>query len=335
MGVVRLAFHFLAVALVGAHAQTVAPELAPVEGKYRAEVTALATQTATALSQAQQSYSRALGDAEKSATAAGALSAVASITREQAALKDALLAPDFPADLPKSLQAPRKAFLESAARVRANEAARRRSIDADYLRALGSLASRAPANSALAQQIAAEKAKLLATTVPVGATAPTAGKSSGRNALVNGGFDQADAEGRPLGWKLPEQSDATFKVVREGSNAVLHAEMRGKLKPTFLSQEIAIPPRAKSVTISARTRGKWEERDVKDGFWGASAFGEFYNEAGKKIGDLIIPGGRDAAWKTERKTKDVPDGAKTFRFGFGFKHVSGAFDFDEVGVEFD
>jgi hypothetical protein len=33
--------------------------------------------------------------------------------------------------------------------------------------------------------------------------------------------------------------------------------------------------------------------------------------------------------------KDIPDGAKTFRFGFGFKHVSGAFDFDEVGVGFD
>ena len=124
-------------------------------------------------------------------------------------------------------------------------------------------------------------------------------------------------------------------MVREGNNAVLHAEMRGTLRPTFLSQKIAIPPRARSVTISARTRGKWEDRDVNDGFWGASAFGEFYDEAGKKLGDLIIPGGRDPAWKTERKTKDIPDGAKTFRFEFGFKHVSGVFDFDEVSAEFD
>jgi hypothetical protein len=331
----KLALAVFAIGLVGAQAQTLPLELAPVEAKYRADLAALATQTAGALSQAQQIYARALGDAEKTATTAGALPAAAAIAREQAALKDALLAPDFPADLPKSLQTPRKAFLESAARVRANEAARRRSIDADYLRALASLAGRAPANSALAQQIAAEKEKLLATTVPSGATAPAVARGSGRNALVNGGFEQADAEGRPLGWKLPDRPEAIFRVVREGNNAVLHAEMRGALKPAFLTQEIAVPTRAKSVTISSRTRGKWEERDVNDGFWGASAAGEFFNEAGKRVGDLIIPGGRDTAWKTERKTKDIPDGAKTFRFQFGFKHVTGAFDFDEVSAEFD
>ncbi len=316
-------------------AQTLAPELAPTEAKYRADVAALAAQTATALSNAQQTYSRALADAEKSATATGSLPAVAAITREQAAVKDALLAPNFPADLPKSLQAPRKTFLENATRGRANEATRRRALDADYLRALAALASRAPADSALAQQIAAEKAKLLATTVPTGAPAPVAAKGKGKNTLSNGDFDQADAEGHPLGWKLPNRPEATFKVVREGSNAVLHAEMHGALTPTFLSQEVAIPPRSKSVTISIRTRGKWEDRNVSDGFWGASAFGEFFNEGGKKVGDLIIAGGRDAAWKIERKAKDIPKDAKTFRFSFGFKHVTGVFDFDDVSAEFD
>ncbi len=334
----KLAPLFLCIGLISvidARAQTLAPELAPTEAKYRADVAALATQTAAALSQAQQTYARALGDAEKTATAAGALPAVAAIAREQAAVKDALLAPNFPADLPKSLQAPRKTFLENAARGRASEATRRRALDADYLRALATLASRAPADSPLAQQIAAEKAKLLATTAPTGAPPPAAAKGKGKNALSNGDFDQADAESRPLGWKLPDRSEATFKVVREGSNAVLHAEMHGALTPTFLSQEVAIPPRAKSVTISMRTRGKWEDRNVSDGFWGASAFGEFFDEAGKKVGDLIIAGGRDAAWKKESKTKDIPKDAKTFRFEFGFKHVIGVFDFDDVSAEFN
>src|SRR5687768_15252257 len=313
----------LALGAAAAQAQTLPPELTPVEAKYRAELATLGTQTSAALTQAQQSYARALGDAEKSATATGAVSAVAAIAREQTALKDALLAPDFPADLPKALQTPRRMYLENAARVRANEAARRRSIDADYLRALAGLASRAPANSPLAQQIAVEKARLLAAAPPVGAPATPVRKGAGRKALVNGGFDQADADGHPLGWNLPDRPETTFKVVRQGNNAILHAEMRGTLKPAFLSQEIVIPPRAKSVTISSRTRGKWEDRDVNDGFWGASASGEFFDAAGKKMGDLIIPGGRDAAWKTERKTKVIPDGAKSFRFQFGFKHVNG------------
>src|SRR5688572_28395397 len=98
----KLAAFAFAIGLVSAQAQTFAPELAPAESKYRAEVAALATQTATALAQAQQSYARALSDAEKTATATGALPAVAAIASEQAALKEALLAPDFPADLPKS-----------------------------------------------------------------------------------------------------------------------------------------------------------------------------------------------------------------------------------------
>ncbi|HEX5177323.1 MAG TPA: hypothetical protein VFV83_09855, partial [Chthoniobacteraceae bacterium] len=281
------------------------------------------------------SYARALADAEKSATATSALAAVAAITREHAGLKNASLAAEFPADLPKSLQTPRRTFLEASGRLRANELARRRAIDADYLRALAGLASRAPANSPLAQQIAAEKAKLLASVVPTGAPANVPRKSDSRNALVNGGFEQADADGHPLGWTLPDRPEASFKLMRDGKNGMLHAEMRGTLKPAFLSQEIAIPPRAKSVTISSRTRGKWEERDANDGFWGASAVGEFLDGAGKKIGDLIISGGRDAAWKSERKTKEIPDGAKTFRFQCGFKHVNGAFDFDEVRVEFD
>jgi hypothetical protein len=192
-------------------------ELAPVEAKYRADLAALATQTAGALSQAQQIYARALGDAEKTATTAGALPAAAAIAREQAALKDALLAPDFPADLPKSLQTPRKAFLESAARVRANEAAR---VGARSMRII---CARSPASPAALRRIPRSRNRSLRKKKSCWQQPSRAARRRPRlrgavdeNALVNGGFEQADAEGRPLGWKLPRSAGSDIQSGARG-----------------------------------------------------------------------------------------------------------------------
>lgn len=154
----------LALAASNAFAQTVAPELAPAAAKYKADMATLDAQRLAALAQAQKSHAAALDAAEKTATAAGNLPVVAAITKERESLIADTLKPGFPDGLPKNLQTTRKAYLDTAANIRVNEATRRAAIGAEYLRALASLQSKAAANPELAQQIATEKANLLANT---------------------------------------------------------------------------------------------------------------------------------------------------------------------------
>lgn len=172
-----IAAFLLVLAASSAFAQTVAPELAPAAAKYKADMATLDAQRLAALAQAQKSHAAALDAAEKTATAAGNLPVVAAITKERESLIADTLTPNFPDGLPKNLLATRKAYLDAAAHIRANEATRRSAIGAEYLRALASLQSKAAANPELAQQIAAEKGKLLATTIPNGTKPPGPTKS--------------------------------------------------------------------------------------------------------------------------------------------------------------
>jgi hypothetical protein len=144
------------------HAQDLAPELAPLAAKHQADLTALDAQKAAAVTRAQQPYVSALDGAERTATSAGTLEVVAAITKEREALKSGVMSPSFPEGLPKALQSTRKSCLDAMARVGTDAAPRQKAIDADYFRALASLQTKAAAKPELAQQIAAEKEKLLA-----------------------------------------------------------------------------------------------------------------------------------------------------------------------------
>src|SRR5678815_979659 len=135
--VVALAIAFV----VPLHAQDLAPELAPLVAKHKADLAALDAQKAGAIARAQQPYVAALDSAEKTATTAGALEVVATITKEREALKTGLMAPALPEGLPKTLQPARKSCLDATARVSADAGPRQRAIDAEYLRALAALLS--------------------------------------------------------------------------------------------------------------------------------------------------------------------------------------------------
>jgi hypothetical protein len=154
----------IAVALVTPlRAQSLAPELEPLAAKYRADMAALNAQKAVAMTRAQQPYMSALDGAEKAATSAGTVGAVPAIAKEREALKSGQTMPAaFPERLPKALQATRRACLDAMARVDADLAPRQKAIDADYLRALASLQAKAATKPELAEQIAAEKEKMLA-----------------------------------------------------------------------------------------------------------------------------------------------------------------------------
>lgn len=324
----------------GGFAQALAPELVPAATKYKADIAAFEVQRTAAVAQAQRAYSAALDAAEKTATATGNLSIVAGITKERGTLASGLMAPEFPDGLPKTLQTIRKTYLDEAARLRTSEANRRAAIDAEYLRALASLQTKAATNPELAQQVTAEKQKLLATVAPSGAAAPATtggGASGGRNALINGSFDLADAEGRPTGWLVPNAGGVTFKVVREGTNNLLHATATGEALPLYVRHEVPVPvpARAKTVTVKGRIHGKWETRDTKDENWGATIDATFLGADDQKFGEwIILVGGRESGWKTLSKTVNIPTGAKAVYLHFGFQFVTGTFDFDDLAVEF-
>ncbi|HZJ15313.1 MAG TPA: hypothetical protein VFD27_09700 [Chthoniobacteraceae bacterium] len=144
------------------HAQDLAPELESLVTKYKADLAAFNAQKASAMARAQQPYVSTLDGAEKTATSAGSLDAVAAITKEREALKAGPMRAPFPEGLPKALQAPRKAYLDAMARVDADLEPRRKTINAAYLQALASLQAKAAGKPDLATQIAAEKEKLLA-----------------------------------------------------------------------------------------------------------------------------------------------------------------------------
>ena len=144
------------------HGQLLEPELQPLAEKYKADLAAFNAQKATAMARAQQPYVSALDGAEKTATSAGNLDAVAAITTEREALKAGTMRAEFPEGLPKALQAPRKACLDAVTRVGAQVEPRRKAVATAYLQALASLQAKAAGKPGLAEQIAAEKEKLLA-----------------------------------------------------------------------------------------------------------------------------------------------------------------------------
>lgn len=154
----------IAIAIIWAttlHAEEFLPEIAPYVAKYKSDTGALTEQKNASLESPKRTYLAALATAEASATNAGHVPTVAAITREREAIDKAAIAAEFPKDFPKNLQSPRKAYLDSLGRVSADFNARQQRIDAEYLRTLASLQTKANANPALADQIASQKNRLL------------------------------------------------------------------------------------------------------------------------------------------------------------------------------
>lgn len=146
--------------LLPAAAQDLEPELFPLAVKHEQASKTLSEQKEAALARAREPYLKALESAEDFATTAGELPVVAAVNRERSGLSGAV-AKEFPDGLPKNLRAARKSFVDAVERVETTYASNRQKIDADYLRSLAGLQSKAAASPKLAEQIAGEKKKLL------------------------------------------------------------------------------------------------------------------------------------------------------------------------------
>jgi hypothetical protein len=308
-------------------AQTLAPELAPLATKYKADLAALDAQRVNAIGQAQAAYVAAMATAEKNATKAGNVAALSAITAERGAVTGDLMSPGMPPGLPKELQNPRKAYLDAVARIRAAETPRRQALDGAYLRALTGLGAKAPKESELAKQVEGEKQKLIAS-----APSTNPSKASSKNVVVNGTFDIVGAAGQPGGWTMAEG----YKVQRDGNNYVMHATCK---VPAYLSvnQDILIPARARSVTLTGRVRGKILARDPakSQGPPGVFLAAQYLDKNDAPTTNwMMLDGGNDMAWKIVTMTQKIPEDMKVLQVALVLKYVSGEFDFDDIEVEF-
>lgn len=314
------------------YAQELLPELAGPAAKHKAANEALDKQKQEAVAGATKSYLSVLDGIEKTATAKGELEVVAAVVKEREAAIAGTLDPELPTALPKAkLQSSRKALLAKIEQLNADSAKRKKLADADYLRFLATLQTKAASNPELAKQLASEKAALLAGGTDNGSGGTTAKVARGKNIIVNADFEKI-VNGKPEGWLCGN----AVTVETENKNTFLRfknvpVDKDGSVTSEYVWQSIELPAHAKTVTVSARCRAT-----IGPGAKGKpAAFLVFHDKNGKEIhfvfGNLPEYKG---SWKTIEQIGLVPKEAVKAGVALTNDKCSGPIDFDDVEVTF-
>lgn len=327
MNLTRLLLALLAVAT--ATAQDAHPKLAPLKTKYEADASALAAERDEAAAKARAAYERALAVAERAATDARDAKTAAAIARERQTAADGRMAPAFPADLPGTLQSPRREYLAAVARAAAEMAPRRQKLDAEYLAQIARLD--AGGDAALAKQLAAEKERLLA--AAGSKTAATTESLAGKNSVVvNGDFSAGEPGSLPKGW-TPAYPGGTAKIVPDGKNQILRLEMDDKAQNVGVKQDVNVPPNARSATFRARMRGK--PKNLKEENRAEARMTLRITDAkGQPLPHTMIRSKHSIGWQNEQRVIDLPLGAKSIEIVCSSIFAEGTFDFDDVSLDF-
>lgn len=314
------------------YAQELLPELAGPAAKHKAADDALDKQKTEAIALATKPYLSALDGIEKSATAKGELEVVAAVAKEREAAVAGALDPELPAALPKmKLQGTRKALLTKIEQINGDFAKRKKLADADYLRFLATLQTKAASNPELAKQLATEKAALLAGGTDNGSGGPTTKVARGKNIIVNGDFEKI-VTGKAEGWLYGN----AVTVETENKNTFLRfknvpVDKDGSVTSEYMWQSIDLPANAKTVTVSARCRAT-----IGPGSKGKpAAFLVFNDKDGKNL--LFVYGNLQeykGSWKTIEQIGLVPKDAVKAGMALTNDKCSGPIDFDDVEVTF-
>lgn len=315
-------------------AQELLPELAAPAAQHKAADEMLDKQKLDAIALAAKSYVSALDSVEKAATAKGELDLVAAVVKEREAVASGTLEPSLPAALPKArLQMSRKTLLASVERINADFAKRKKTADADYLRALAALQTKAASNPELAKQIAAEKAALLGGVSALGAGAKESKATRGKNVVENGDFSQS-VEGKPAGWKYAENA----RVEKEGENSFIRFVDKkiiadGTVPSTSICQEVTMPKGAQMVTVSAKIRTTDLVSLPK--VYTAGAAVEFSDQDGKACRFIVVHwSGKNGAWKEYQVERPVLKEASKVIVRVSSGQCPGQIDFDDIVVTF-
>ncbi|MEI7946664.1 MAG: hypothetical protein WCJ02_08205 [bacterium] len=315
-----------------AYAQELLSELAGPAAKHKASNEALDKQKQESVASATKSYLSALDGIEKSATAKGELDLVAAVVKEREAAVAGALDPELPTALPKAkLQSTRKTLLAKIEQLNVDFAKRKKLVDADYLRFLATLQTKAASNPELAKQLAAEKAALLAGSTDNGSGGATARVAHGKNIIVNGDFEKV-ADGKAEGWLYGD----LVTVEKENKNSFIRLKTvpinkDGSVATEYVFQSIFLPADVKTVTLSARCRAT-----IAPSAKGKpAAFVIFYDKNGKEIhfvyGNLPEYKG---FWKTIEQIGLIPKDAVRAGMALTNDKCSGQIDFDDVEVTF-
>ena len=147
--------------LVAAPAGELAPELAPLAQAHTSATEALAEQRAAELARLRKPYLDALAAADLAATEAGDTTALREIETEREAVNRGKLRAEMPKALPRKLSPVRRALVSAEPKAHAEFDKKQKALDAAYLQKLAGLQAKAAGNAALAEQIAAEKSRVV------------------------------------------------------------------------------------------------------------------------------------------------------------------------------
>lgn len=292
------------------------PQLQPHADKYAQEHQAVNNARAKQADTLRTRYAAALAAAQTAAMRANQGGSLAAIEAELKELKSDLVASAFPPDLPRSLVPARREFATGVDALEKVVAARTKVISARYLQALMPLEQTAAQqkNTALAEAVTGEKERVLAG-ITTGVAPPLR-----KNALRNGDFSQADADGLPKGWQpkgnefqkdsVPWQNDAS--ILQEGSEKFVRFRRKASVRQANLApvSVIMVPERAKVAEVSVRLR--------VEGLIPAKGFGQYpgvgfrvLDAAGNSPGWEWAVAKEDTRWRTVTGTYALQPGAKT------------------------
>jgi hypothetical protein len=160
---------------------------------------------------------------------------------------------------------------------------------------------------------------------------PCPGQSPPKRVLINGDFDVSPPGQPPAGWKTVYPT-GTASVARDAKDTFLrlssvNAENAG------MAQEVLVPEKATKVQVLGRMRGKpTNEKTEKRA---AVQVALRYKDAnGANLNAAVVASGNSPNWNTFRRDFECPAGCAAMEVVARSLFAIGAFDFDEVRVEF-
>jgi len=148
--------------------------------------------------------------------------------------------------------------------------------------------------------------------------------------LTNGDFDGTPGK-LPVGWTAAYHT-GTAAVSNDGKDTFLRLS-NAQPDNAGAAQEIEVPPKAKTVSVLGRMRGK--PRNEKDEKRAAVEVCLRYRDAtGANMSAAVVASKRSPYWHTFRRTFTLPPGCTKIEVVARSIFAVGVFDFDEVRVEF-
>lgn len=307
--------------------------LKPYADRFDQECAALDAVRDSQLKIPRERYRSALGQAQKTAGAAGKTNVLSAVTAEMEALAAGNLAEVFPADLPHQLAQDRRAYLAAAASVARAMPPRQRDAAAKYLRVLAALEASALKNmdAAMTDAVAAEKQRAIA-------LMNAASGKGNRNAVPDGDFSEGETGALPAAWKAEGSdvpvTDAT--LVAEGMDRFLRfrRQFSQRRADLVLAKEIAVPEKARTLEYSVRIRVKGFVAGGQGNNMhpGVHFIARDANE--QEVCNAWASAKQDSSWRKFSGRMELPAAAKTVRVVAGPFASVGTIDFDDLEVGF-